>query len=87
MFIVIAIMLSGVLLGYILRNKDLKIIQKLISIAIIALLFLLGISVGKNPDIMDNLYTIGWEALVITFGAVAGTVFCAWIVYKYYFSK
>lgn len=87
MLIVIGLMVSGILLGYIFRQKNLKIVQHLITYAIFALLFLLGISVGTNRDIMDNLGTIGVEALVITIGAVGGSVLCAWGIYKYYFSK
>lgn len=87
MLIVIGLMVSGILLGYIFRQKNLKIVQHLITYAIFALLFLLGISVGTNRDIMDNLGTIGVDALVITIGAVGGSVLCAWGIYKYYFSK
>lgn len=87
MLIVIGLMVSGIVLGYLLREKNLKFIQKLITCAIFALLFLLGLSVGTNGQIMDNLGTIGLDALLITLGAVAGSVFCAWMVYKFYFSK
>lgn len=87
MLIVIGLMVSGIILGYILRNKNLKFIQKGITCAIFALLFLLGLSVGTNNTIMDNLGTIGLDALVITLGAVAGSVFCAWGIYKFYFAK
>lgn len=86
MLIVIGLMVSGIILGYILREKNLKFVQKLITCAIFALLFLLGISVGTNNKIMDNLGTIGLDALVITLGAVAGSILCAWAVYKFFFS-
>lgn len=87
MLIIIGLMVSGILLGYIFRRKNLKVVQSLITYAIFALLFLLGLSVGTNHHIMNNLGTIGLDALLITFGAVAGSIFCAWGVYKYYFSK
>lgn len=87
MLIVIGLMVSGIILGYIFRQKNLKVVQHLITYAIFALLFLLGISVGVNRDIMDNLGTIGVEALVITLGAVGGSILCAWGIYKYYFLK
>lgn len=87
MLIVIGLMVSGILLGYLFREKNLKFIQKLITLAIFALLFLLGLSVGTNDQIMDNLDTIGLDALVITSGAVVGSVLCAWGIYKFYFSK
>lgn len=87
MLIVIGLMVSGILLGYLFREKNLKFIQKLITLAIFALLFLLGLSVGTNDQIMDNLDTIGLDALIITSGAVVGSVLCAWGIYKFYFSK
>lgn len=87
MLIVIGLMGCGILLGYLLRKQHLKFIHQWITVAIYALLFLLGISVGSNPRIMDNMATIGLEALIITLGAVAGSVLCAWMVYRFCFNK
>ena len=41
-------------------------------------LFLLGTEVGGNKMILEGLHTIGFEALVITLAAVAGSVLGAW---------
>ncbi|WP_455968731.1 LysO family transporter, partial [Butyricimonas virosa] len=49
------------------------------------LLFLLGITVGANGDVMNNLDSIGLEALLITLAAIAGSVLCAWGVYRFFF--
>ncbi len=87
MLIVIGLMVSGIILGYIFREKNLKWVQKAITWAIFALLFLLGLSVGTNDQIMNNLDTIGMDAVIITLGAVIGSVLCAWGIYKFYFSK
>lgn len=87
MLLIIGLMVSGIVLGYLFREKKLGFIQRLISIAIFALLFLLGVSVGSNAQIMDNLPDIGLDALVITLGAVAGSVLCAWGIYKFYFNR
>ena len=59
--------------------------QKLINYAIFLLLFLLGITVGANGDVMNNLDSIGLEALLITLAAIAGSVLCAWGVYRFFF--
>ena len=45
MFIIIGIMLTGMLLGFLLRNKRLSWIRKIITLLIWVLLFLLGIDV------------------------------------------
>lgn len=87
MLIVIGLMVSGIILGYIFREKNLKGVQKAITWAIFALLFLLGLSVGTNDQIMNNLDTIGMDAVIITLGAVIGSVLCAWGIYKFYFSR
>lgn len=78
MFIIIGIMLTGMLTGYLLRNQRLTWIQKIITFLIWALLFLLGIDVGGNQTIIKGLHTLGLEAVVITLAAVAGSTLCAW---------
>ena len=79
MIIVISLMVCGIVLGY------LKIVQKLINYAIFLLLFLLGITVGANADVMNNLNSIGLEALIITLAAISGSILCAWAVYRFFF--
>lgn len=87
MLIVISLMVAGIVLGYLLRARKLKFIQRAITIAIFVLLFLLGLSVGTNDRIMNHLDTIGLDALIITAGAVIGSALCAWGIYKFYFAK
>lgn len=69
MFIIIGIMLTGMLLGFLLRNKRLSWIHKIITLLIWVLLFLLGIDVGGNEAIIKGLHTLGLEALIITLAA------------------
>ena len=78
MFTIIGIMLTGMLIGYLLRSKRLLWIQKVITLLIWLLLFLLGIDVGGNGKIINSLNAIGMEAFVITLAAVAGSVLAAW---------
>ena len=78
MFIIIGIMLTGMLLGFLLRNKRLSWIHKIITLLIWVLLFLLGIDVGGNEAIIKGLYTLGLEALIITLAAVTGSILFAW---------
>lgn len=78
MFIIIGVMLTGMLTGYLLRNKRLTWIQKIITFLIWVLLFLLGIDVGGNETIIRGLHTLGLEAVAITLAAVAGSTLCAW---------
>ena len=80
-------MLSGMLAGYLLRNRNLSLVPRLVTVAIWALLFLLGMSVGGNRAILDNLHTLGLEALALTAGGVLGSVALAWVVYRVFFVK
>lgn len=82
---IILILFSGILLGYILRNKNLTIIHKLITFFIWALLFSLGISVGMNETLLTNLPTLGLDAFIITIGGLAGSLVMAWIIYIRFF--
>lgn len=78
MFIIIGIMLTGILSGYLLRSKRLTWIHKIITLLIWTLLFLLGLDVGGNEAIVSGLHTLGLEALIITLAAVIGSILCAW---------
>lgn len=82
---IVGIMLLGVLTGYLFRKRNLGFVQKLITLAIWVLLFLLGIAVGINDDIMNHLDTIGIQALILAAGAVLGSVVLAWVVYRFFF--
>lgn len=85
MFIItiISLMLTGVLLGYAARRKNLRFIQRIITILIWILLFLLGTEVGHNKAIINGLHTIGLEALVITLAGVAGSILASWGLWIY----
>lgn len=89
MFAIIGIMSGGILCGFLLRKWKLKLkwVPDCITAAIWVLLFFLGIAVGNNKDILDNLDTIGWQALVISMGAILGSVTLAAVVYHVFFMK
>lgn len=68
MFTIIGLMLTGMLLGYLLRKRNLSGIHKVITVLIWLLLFILGIEVGGNEQIIKGLHTIGLEAVILTIG-------------------
>lgn len=86
MFTVIGLMLSGILVGYLLRRNDLRGMGKIITLLIWILLFLLGVEVGGNRQIIEGLGTLGLEATLITLAAVIGSCLSAWglwyVLYK-----
>ncbi|NLF43750.1 MAG: lysine exporter LysO family protein [Bacteroidales bacterium] len=89
MLTVVLIMCAGILAGYLLRSKKKLILlsEKLVTWAIFLLLFLLGIAIGANPQIMNNLHSLGLKALLITIGAVAGSITLAWLTYRLFFKN
>ncbi len=87
MVTVLVIMVVGIVVGFSISNRKklIKINDKLTSFAIYLLLFLLGISVGLNDKIINNIHTIGLQAIIITIGALLGSLMCAYITYKLFF--
>ena len=83
MLIVVSLMLWGIAVGYMLRNKNTRIVSRIITVLIWLLLFLLGIEVGSNPRIVMGMQTLGIEALVLTIGGAVGTILCAWLLWIY----
>ena len=86
---VLITMIAGIITGVFIHRKDhlIKINDRLITIAIYALLFLLGISVGLNKTVVQNIGTLGFQALIITTGAISGSVLISWLVYKVFFKE
>lgn len=81
-------MFGGVALGYLLRDVEfMQHLGKLISVSIFMLLFFLGISVGSNSEIVNNLDTLGWQALLFAVAGTAGSVLAAWGVHHFFFKE
>ena len=88
MLTVFAAIIGGTIVGYLLRRfPDLKFIGRLITISIFLLLFSLGIAVGKNDIILNNLHSIGLQALIITVGTVTGSILFTVIIYNKFFKE
>ena len=82
MFTVISIMFVGIGIGYLLRHQSLPWIQKAITFLIWLLLFLLGMEVGKNEQVIRSLPTLGLEALVIAVVCVLGSCIAGRMLWK-----
>ena len=57
MFTVIGLMLGGMAIGFLLRRQKFSWINKVITSLIWVLLFLLGVEVGGNRQIVEGLAT------------------------------
>ncbi len=83
MFKVLALMILGIGVGYIFRKRNLSFISKVITVLIWILLFVLGLEVGSNPQIVSNLGKLGLDALIITVGALLGSIILAALLWKF----
>ncbi len=80
-------MLSGIAVGFLLRNRNTKHLSSVTTVLIWLLLFLLGIEVGSNPRIVSGMQTLGVEALLLTIGGSIGTVVLSWLLWVYIYNK
>lgn len=89
MITVLVLMTLGIGIGWFLHKKEklLKLTDKLTNWAIYLLLFLLGLSVGTNEKILQNFHQIGFQAILITVFAVAGSIIVSWLLYIFVFKK
>lgn len=75
MFTIISIMFVGIGIGYVLRNLQfLQKIEKSTSLTIFLLLFVLGISIGSNSLIINNLGRFGWQAAILATLSILGSM-------------
>ena len=81
MFTVLFITFSGVALGYLARKVEwVKFLPKGITYTIWLLLFFFGMQVGGNDQLISNLDSLGFKALLISVAGVLGSSLVAWIL-------
>jgi len=81
MFVVIACMLAGIVAGYLFRKLKLRFIHWVILVMIWLLLFLLGLEVGTNDQIIGQFGHLGFEAFLLAFAGTLGSVLFAGILW------
>ena len=78
----------GIGIGYVLRNWSiLQKTEKTISLTIFLLLFILGVSIGSNSLIVNNLGKFGWQAIVLAVSGVLGSPIAARLVLQLFFEE
>ncbi len=88
MFSIISIMFLGIGIGYALRNwKLLQKTEKTISATIFMLLFILGVSIGSNNLIVDNLGKFGGQAMILAFSSILGSLVASRLILQIFFKK
>ena len=89
MIAILIVLSAGILMGLLLvRQTGIhQLNNHLLNGAIYLLLFLLGISVGSNREIIQNLGKIGYEAILIAIASIAGSVLLSGVLFKLLFKK
>ena len=88
MFSIISTMFLGIGIGYGLRNwAILQKTEKTISLTIFLLLFVLGLSIGSNSLIINNIGKFGWQAIVLATLSILGSLLASFLVFHLFFKK
>lgn len=89
MFIVILFIFLGISLGYTLRTRLASKVGVISALngrfttwLIWLLLFMLGLEVGSNRELIAALPTLGVEAMVLSVSATLGSCVLAWALWK-----
>ena len=87
MTVILILLIGGILIGRLLsrQRKVIQTFDRLTTWAIYLLLFLLGISIGSNHEIISNLGSLGIKALIIAGFSVAGSILLSMIIYRLFF--
>jgi len=80
---IVAIMLSGMAVGFLLRKRRLEFVGTIVTVLIWALLFFLGVEAGQNEQVINGIRDLGLEALWLSLTGIAGTILFSWILWRW----
>lgn len=83
MFFVIACLFAGILVGYLCRRRNLRRINLLITFLVWILVFLLGVEVGGNREVISALPRLGLDASLIAIAGVMGSAVFAKLLWRF----
>ncbi len=87
MITILSLLALGAPVGFVLRRKKsvLKFSDKIVSLSVYVLLFLLGAGLGANEHLMAQLERMSFAAVVITVGAFSGSALAAALAARLFF--
>lgn len=85
----ILVILAGIAAGFFLKEREKVLIcfEKTSSVTIYLLLFLMGLAVGTNTTVLTSFPKVGKIAIVLTFGALAGSILFSFIIDRLFFKE
>lgn len=87
MFSVIACMFAGIAVGYLFRHRKIRFIHRIVLIFIWMLLLLLGLEVGANKTVIQQVGKLGFEAFLLATGGTLGSVLAARLLWFFVRTK
>ena len=87
MIVLLSFFALGIVLGALLRGKEglIRAFGWITEGLVCFLLFVLGTSIGTNKTVLNNLAGLGFDALILTIGAAAGSILAVYPAYIYFF--
>lgn len=83
MLIIISLLLGGILVGYLFRNRGIGTVAgRAVTALVWLLLFLLGAEAGGNEAVTSGLATLGLDAFAIALFATGGSVAAAALLWR-----
>lgn len=83
MLIILSLLFGSIIVGFIARkHKSTKIVSEKISLTILLILFVFGISICSDDSIMSDLGQLGISALFISSACILGSGLCALLIDK-----
>ncbi|WP_312060964.1 LysO family transporter [Anaerotignum sp.] len=85
-FLVLAI---GFAIGFLglLKEKHIKLNCRLQTLWLMLLIFCMGVSIGRNGEVIRNLPALGGKALLFAILAVIGSILFVFLLSKLFFEK
>lgn len=88
MFTVLFLLIIGMGIGYVCRKASfLHNIEKTISGTVFLMLFVFGISIGSNDELVKNLDKFGYQAAFLAVLGTVGSLVGAYFAYRFLFKK
>ncbi len=81
---ILCLLIVSVGIGLLLRRvRGIAKVGKTAEWTIYLLLFVFGITIGGDSEIVANFASLGLKALVVAAAGVTGSVLLAWLLYKF----
>ena len=86
---VLGFLIVGICVGYLIRHRErlVRLTDRLMMWTIYLFLFILGLSVGVNEEIVRNIGTLGVKAGILTAGGLTGSIVAAYLLHCVWFKE